>query len=438
MALDPLSTAAHTVSRIWLQTMKPIETILLQFASEAPFLWQTRGRIIAAANAKLRDLAGFDERVDAHIDGLRIAGEEGWQLARKEMGWKEPGEVFTAAILAFESGAQSRIAEVLNVGAEKPELAPGVISALGWMEYEQAQPHIRALCTSPPRSHRRIGIAAAAIHRRDPGAALQNALSSGDMPLRARAAKAVGELGRSDLVPHLQTDLRSADLDCRFWAAWSTALLVGYSNAIQLLQSIATAPGPWCERALDLALRRLSLPAALAWQQQLTRSPKNDRQAVRAAGIIGDPALIPWLMEQMAVPALARVAGEAFTSITGADLAYLDLNAKPPDDFEAGPNDDPQDDNVEMDPDENLPWPGISRITEWWSKHHHEFRPGTRYLVGKPISVEWAWEVLRAGRQRQRAAAAFELALLAPGKPLFEVRAPGFRQQQLLRQACPR
>ena len=44
-----------------------------------------------------------------------------------------------------------------------------------------------------------------------------------------------------------------------------------------------------------------------------------------------------------------------------------------------------------------------------------------------------AGDVLRNGRQRQRAAAALELALQQPGQPLFEVRAPGFRQQQPLR-----
>jgi len=34
--------------------------------------------------------------------------------------------------------------------------------------------------------------------------------------------------------------------------------------------------------------------------------------------------------------------------------------------------------------------------------------------------------------QRQRAAAVLEMAILQPGQPLFEVRAPGFRQQQIL------
>ena len=39
----------------------------------------------------------------------------------------------------------------------------------------------------------------------------------------------------------------------------------------------------------------------------------------------------------------------------------------------------------------------------------------------------------RIGRQRQRAAAALELAIRQPSQPLFEVRAPGFRQQTILR-----
>ena len=48
------------------------------------------------------------------------------------------------------------------------------------------------------------------------------------------------------------------------------------------------------------------------------------------------------------------------------------------------------------------------------------------------MSPDWLRDVWRNGRQRQRAAAASELALQQPGQPLVEVRAPGFRQQQLL------
>jgi uncharacterized protein (TIGR02270 family) len=415
-----------------------VSDVVSQHAEGATFLWRLRLDSANQPHFKLLDIAHLDHRVEAHIDGLRVAGEEGWQLARKEMAWKQAGEVFAAAVLAFESADHRKIDEVLRVGSVTPELARGVISALGWMEYSLAEPHIHKLCTAELRTHRRIGIASAAIHRKDPGRALNAALSSGDPLLRARAARAVGELGRTDLVPYLQEDLRAKDAGCRLWAAWSSALLVGYANSIQMLQSFVEVPGPFRERALQLALRRLNLSSAHAWHRRLCDQAQSLRVATIGAGVLGDPVLIPWLMEQMLVPPLARVAGEAFTMITGVDIAYHDLNRKKPEDFEAGPNEDPQDDNVEMDPDEKLPWPDVALIAAWWNKHHDELQAGVRHLLGKPISVEWAENALRVGQQRQRAAAALELAILRPGSVLFEVRAPGFRQQRILKHSTYR
>ncbi len=182
-----------------------------------------------------------------------------------------------------------------------------------------------------------------------------------------------------------------------------------------------------------MALRRLGLLDGILWNGQLSENPGTIRLSIAGAGILGFPSLIPQLIEQMSVLPLARVAGEAFTMITGVDLAYHDLDSKAPEDFEAGPNEDPKDDNVDMDPDEGLPWPNAPLIAQWWSKHQNDFCPTVSYLLGKPERS--AEMVLRTGRQRQRAAAALDLAVSSPGKPLFEVRAPGFRQIQLLSQA---
>jgi len=88
-----------------------------------------------------------------------------------------------------------------------------------------------------------------------------------------------------------------------------------------------------------------------------------------------------------------------------------------------------------MDPDDNLPWPELALVQKWWDKNRGQFQNGTRYLLGKPMTVEWLKTVLRDGRQRQRAAAALELAIRQPGQPLFNTAAPGFRQQQILGRA---
>ena len=95
----------------------------------------------------------------------------------------------------------------------------------------------------------------------------------------------------------------------------------------------------------------------MAWLRGLNSDPRHARLAVTACGIIGDPAFVPWLIGRMEIPELARAAGESFSMITGVDLAYDDLDTDAPEGFQAGPNDNPDDDNVALDPDEDLPWP---------------------------------------------------------------------------------
>jgi uncharacterized protein (TIGR02270 family) len=405
--------------------------IVEQHADQASFIWGLRCRAVAAPHHTLADVAKLDLRVEAHIDGLRIAGEEGWELCAKEPAWEEASKVFAVAVLALESGDQSKIQHVLRA-ATKNLLLASCVSALGWLDYQRAEPYIKNFCASDSPGLRRICIAAAAVHRKDPGRPLDDAVIDPGLLLRARALRAVGELARMDLVPLIQQQLISEDDACRFWAAWSTSLLIGYADALQVLQSFAESDTPYRERAVQLALRRIDLSSAHSWQEQLAKNPQSARLAVIGAGVIGDPVLIPWLIEQMNLPPVARVAGEAFTMITSVDIAYEDLDSDKPEGFESGPTEDPKDEHVEMDPDERLPWPNPILIRKWWEKNCASFQAGVRHLLGKPISVEWMQQVLRIGRQRQRAAAALELAIMQPGTPLFEVRAPGFRQQEML------
>ena len=408
-----------------------IAEIVSQHAEEAAFLWLLRSNAVSAPHYSLKDLAKLDGRVEAHLDGLRVAGEPGWELCKAGLGNEENGEVFAASVMAFESGIESRIQAVLDVVQKKPELSTGLISALGWIAYEQVSPHIDQLLRSASPIIQRVGLAAKAVHRKDPGAALQAMVASSDTLLLARALKAVGELGRRNLASVVSSSLNADDPTLRWWAAWSGALL-GDGVAIPVLQKIATQKGPYALMAATMAVRRMSVEAAHRWMRTLAENPETIRGALCAAGALGDPTSIPWVIEQMTAPTLARVAGESFTMITGVDLAYDDLDADKPEGFEAGPTEDPDDENVDMDQDEDLPWPNPELIKKWWFTHRIEFTNGTRYLLGKPMKIDSLNDVLRIGKQRQRTAAAIELAMRQPGTALFNTRAPGFRQQALL------
>ncbi|MEA3548056.1 MAG: TIGR02270 family protein [Thermodesulfobacteriota bacterium] len=408
-----------------------IDTILQQYAEDAAFLWLLRDASIKQPHYDLSDLVELDDRVEAHFDGLRIAGEPGWEICKESLAMEEAGEVFVAAELAFESGEEKRVQTVLEAGSGDPDLARGLISALGWLEWPQAEKHVRNLADFDSPELRRIGLAACTIHRQNPGQLLVDSLASDDPLLRVRALKAVGELGRQDLLPQLHDNLSVEDEKCRFYAAWSTALLGG-SGTLPVLRDIAESESEYSEKSCAMALRGMKLEDSHAWLRELSLKDECTRLAVQGAGVVGDPVSIPWLIEVMEVPELARVAAEAFSMITGVDLAYEDLEGEWPEGFKAGPTEEPEDEDVEMDPDEDLPWPEPELIAEWWNEKKGKFRTGTRYLVGKPVSSEHLLQILKTGYQRQRTAAALELAMLQPGQPLFEVRAPGFRQQEIL------
>ena len=409
-----------------------IKSIIDQHAEEAAFLWLQRDAAVHEPHYSLKDLAYIDDRVEAHLDGLHIAGNTSWEICKEALTLDEPGEVFTAAVIAFEGEDGRRVDDVISVAQQAPENWHALVSAIGWLPEEHYQRWVLGMLNANAPSYRRLAIAASVIHRQDPGSALAAALDDSESYFQARALRAVGELKRRDLLPLLRQKFKADDTACQFYAVWS-AVLLGDKAALDVLKTFATSESPFCDQALQVMLRVIDAPSATKWLSDFTQSPDVLRHALLGAGIIGDPLYIPWLIKLMAIPEVARVAGESFSMITGVDLAYDDLDGEWPEGFEAGPTENPEDEDVDMDADEDLPWPDPGLLQAWWEKNKNQFRAGARYLAGKPVSVEHCQHVLKTGFQRQRRAAAMELALLQPDVPLFNTSAPGFRQQQMLR-----
>jgi uncharacterized protein (TIGR02270 family) len=406
------------------ETSTVIQEIIEQHAEEAAFLWTTRDQAVLSPSYYLKDLSALDERIEAHLDGVRIAGLVGWQVCEKALEQEERGRVFAAGVLAVESGDTGRICRVLDVACSTPELERELISALGWIRFNQAETYIKELLNSETSAIRSIGIAAFAAHRSDPGESLTQALSDPDARLRARALKACGELGKANLLPLILKSISDQDEMCRFFAAWSAARLGDRSpQLVQALQEIALGDSEYAERALDIAFRIMSVHEAKSWYQHLRKESAQVRAAVTAAGIIGTPDLVTDLIDLMKIPSIARLAGRSFAVITGVNLAYENLSGDKPEQFEAGPTENVEDDNVTMDPDQNLPWPEAPLVAKWWNQRRVKFQTGRRYLTGKEISTQSLRKVLIERNQSERAAAALELAVNDTARPLFEVRA---------------
>ena len=125
---------------------------------------------------------------------------------------------------------------------------------------------------------------------------------------------------------------------------------------------------------------------------------------------------------------LSRIAGESFARITGVDLSFSDLDGDAPEAYDESVFDDPDDPQVELPYDHDLPWPVRDSVKSWWENHHEDFVAGRSYFLGKPLGAEALHEGLEKGTQPQRTTAALLLALLAPGRVMLETTERGQRQ----------
>lgn len=100
--------------------------ILRQHAEQAAFLWTVydRARLFPDENPEMDDLriARLLERLEAHLDGLRIAGDEGRAIAEaRYQDYPEAGELFVLRML--QPGAERHRVADLDLGRVRDYLA---------------------------------------------------------------------------------------------------------------------------------------------------------------------------------------------------------------------------------------------------------------------------------------------------------------------------
>jgi uncharacterized protein (TIGR02270 family) len=421
-----------TVGAVPGQERSVVRAVIDQHVGDAAVLRSARSSLLRGPHVELKRLARLDERLTAHLDGALIAGEEGYRLAQAALERPGVGELFLVAVFAIERRDAQQLDRLLSLCEVLPEAVPALVSAFGWV----GPAALRGLTASQLQSdhplYRWIGIVACAAHGVDPGAVLADGLQQSNRLLRLSSLKAAGQLGRVDLLPLVLSRLHADEPAECLTAACAATLLGDRDEALRVLQKMALAMPDASLAALRTCLLAADHESAHALVSQLVAQGAPLRTVIRAAGWAGDVMAVPWLINQMADAAQARVAGEAFSQLTGADLALLDLDHKGAAAPATTPSDDPADDAVALDEDESLPWPDVAAVQAWWQHHAGGFPVGARCFGGAAASAEHCTQQLRTAGQRQRIAAALLLSLMAPGTPLFNVCAPAPRQQAQL------
>ena len=104
--------------------------IVRQHAEQAAFLWTVydRALLFPDENEEMDEerIARVVERLEAHIDGLRVAGEEGLKIAEERYAeYPEAGELFVVRML---QGSNSYLVADLDLGQVRKYLNANTIA----------------------------------------------------------------------------------------------------------------------------------------------------------------------------------------------------------------------------------------------------------------------------------------------------------------------
>ncbi len=363
--------------------------LFLEHLEEASFLYEQRISLLTDPELTWRELDGFEERLEAHIDALVVGDDLALDVCRQQMQEGDFGECYAAIRVACRRRRWDIVEDALGMEDEDDADRWGAIRDALCHEApgEWAGQLARVAAGSGPAAD----VAAATIgYRRLPGAAeLLSALQRDERP----AASLVRALGRLRHRPALAAvagrPLRDVRPDIRLEAGLA-CLWIGEAGVVSHALS-----QPAAGSSLVVALGGGPTASRRLLDRFAAGQPGPDD--ILALGLLGDPAAIPALLQHLHDEALAERAAMGLHLITGAELfETVDVpveEAPEPDDDEAGGE-------AVSDPPATVP---LTRLLQdpavwaaWWDENRRAFADGTRYRAGEPASPAALIATLRA------------------------------------------
>ncbi len=414
-----------------------LDDIVFQHAEDASALWHRRNLAASEPHYSLRDLLELDNRVTANIKGLLVAGTDAEPLIDELVEADDDGAIFTAALVAIESSRYDRFDELVDRLESDEFDSKGMAelaSALAWVNPGRLAGVVKKLLSHESPAQTMLGLLACTAHGKVSESIVRPHLTSDSIELRKVAARAAANAAITGVLPILKSSQLEQDSSEKFEYARAMALLGDKPGALALLPSLALADDSVATKALTLYLRIASLGECKNLLKTLDKTPGRERDVVSGFGIVGDPVAMTWLIGKMSDRLLNRLAGESVSMITGVDIVEknLELDYTPPEDEDIGPDDDPENDDVSMDEDEDLPWCNPESVSQWW-KTNATLSAGQSYLAGSPRTADNLSNVLKNGLQKQRHIAAIDLAVSQVNLPYVDTRLPAKRQVEALR-----
>ncbi|MDH0895919.1 MULTISPECIES: hypothetical protein [unclassified Pseudomonas] len=423
-----------------------IVPLVQRHVGDAAFYWAQRDGSIESPHLDLARLRHVDRLLQAHLDGVVVAGEEGWQQALQALKrWQGPGEAFVCAVLGLTHGDGERLQVLWPLIAKQPErLARGLVSALAWMTTSLGQAytpwieHWLAHAESPLLKAIALR-AATSVGMLQTEVALA-ACTAVELEMRVAGCKALTLAVQSQVSLARQTllaALHDPALRVRGAAASSLLLAAGESDTaldslritvIECAQALHEAHGrekSAVDRRLRNWLRTLAVHLPLghgAIPDLLDRL--SDRHALEFIVWHGDFSHAHLLLEMASQADLAQGALWALHTLTGQGKLLEQSHAHGMDEAAA---------SAKPGHFAGMPYPDLVLWRRWWSEQGPQLPRGKRLLYGKALGDDAVLDhqhclnLLLEGDQRTRHLAAVLSARYGRAQPI-NIRERAHRQ----------
>ncbi|NOJ81836.1 TIGR02270 family protein [Myxococcus xanthus] len=407
--------------------------VLEEHLDEAEFRWLQWERALEAPDFTLEETATREERLLAHLEALEDESALDTVL-RPAFDSEEALRVSAATYALLGLGQVDEVLVRLR-GAEAPTRA-AILRALEVSEAPGLAPRLLELLKLEDTGLQAGVLETLAFRQEAPVEVLARFFTHDKPRARVAALRGAPSLPEETARRHLPALLDSAHPGIRA-AAMEAGLASGVQLAWEACRKAVQAPGAHTREAMVL-LALGGDEAEAARLVDLLESAELRAHALWALGFSGQVVAMEACVKHLAVPDVARLAGEALSAMTG--LRLESAYALPPGErLEDAPVPPEEQESPDADltprPEDDLPWPDVAAVKDWWAQNRARFAKGTRYLQGQPFSGPVLVEALGSSPMRRRHVLARELTIRTRGQHRIPTRAFTHHQHEALARA---
>lgn len=368
----------------------PIPDIIQEHFKELAFLWGQRESALRSPAYTMRELAMLEERIEAHVQGLLVAGVDLIPVVEEGLTSDDPATSFAAAyaLLRLENETAT-LAVIQAFSAAHGTQMHGLGQALSHARLEQILPSLPFLFFSSAAPTVAAAADVLAWHEAlpPPGMTIEHLLQDEDPAVRETGWRVVANSALPVDPKLYAAAMRDEDVNVR-----RSAILAAAWNAVPgsllLARQLAEAPKTDNLYAMEL-LGILGGPEDVQRMTSIAKAKELGPGRFKVLGCFGHPALVELLLAELANPDPkdASAAGAAFSKITGQNI---DSKTR----VKAQPEDGEQPDEFEAEFLEDVTLPSGELARTHWDKAKAQFGRATRVCKGFDLSRGAAPEAL--------------------------------------------